>query len=370
MAEEHKGSKMIYRHLGNTGLKVSLLSFGTMLAKYTEEDQENWLKCAKAAYDAGVNYFDSAEMYGGGKGDSLLGRAIKEFEWDRDRIVVSVKIMFGGTGPNDGFMSRKHIIEGTKDSLKRMGLDYCDLVFSHRPDYETPLEETCRAFSWLIDKGYAKYWCTSTWPADYIERAIGVCKEFDLHLPIADQCEYSMLERNIVEKDYVRLFKEYGYGTTIWSPLCKGLLTGKYKKDVIPEGTRFARNPVFKMGGLDMKIAGKEDQVFGALDELQKIAEEQKCEMAELALAWTLVNRDVSTCIFGASKLSQIESNLKALEIAANWTSELEEQINKALGNQPQPEMILVKLTPEAPRRSVSMTYDLKLGGIDKQVKI
>eukprot|EP00344_Euplotes_crassus_P004296 CAMPEP_0196998346 /NCGR_PEP_ID=MMETSP1380-20130617/3762_1 /TAXON_ID=5936 /ORGANISM="Euplotes crassus, Strain CT5" /LENGTH=341 /DNA_ID=CAMNT_0042414893 /DNA_START=80 /DNA_END=1105 /DNA_ORIENTATION=+ len=341
-----------------------------MLAKYTEEDQENWLKCAKAAYDAGVNYFDSAEMYGGGKGDSLLGRAIKEFEWDRDRIVVSVKIMLGGTGPNDGFMSRKHIIEGTKDSLKRMGLDYCDLVFSHRPDYETPLEETAEPSPGLSTKDMPNIGVPQLGQLIILKEQLVSVRSLTFTCLLRINESIACLREILLKKIMLDSLKNMDTVQPSGLHSARALLTGKYKKDVIPEGTRFARNPVFKMGGLDMKIAGKEDQVFGALDELQKIAEEQKCEMAELALAWTLVNRDVSTCIFGASKLSQIQSNLKALEIAANWTPELEEQINKALGNQPQPEMILVKLTPEAPRRSVSMTYDLKLGGIDKQVKI
>ena len=165
---------MIYRYLGNTGLKVSILSFGTMLAKHTEKDESQWLECAKAAYDAGVNYFDSAEIYGRGQGDELLGKAIKDFGWNRDSLVISVKISNFGKGPNDHFMSRKHIIEGTKASLKRMELDYCDLVFSHRPDFEAPLEETCRAFDWLIRKGYARYWATSAWPTEMIHEAIGI----------------------------------------------------------------------------------------------------------------------------------------------------------------------------------------------------
>lgn len=245
MAEEAK-STMTYRYLGNSGLKVSVLSFGTMLTNYFEEDNENWLECAKAAYNAGVNLFDTAEIYGMGDGDRLLGRAIKENGWKRDSLVISIKIMYGGSGPNDSFMSRKHIIEGCKASLKRIGIEYADLIFSHRPDFETPLEETCRAFSWLIEKGYAKYWCTSTWPPTMITEAIELCDELGLHKPIADQCQYNMMHRHEVEAVYRRTFERYGYGTTVWSPLAMGFLTGKYNDGTIPADSRFGKSDAFK----------------------------------------------------------------------------------------------------------------------------
>ena len=300
---------MTYRYLGNTGLRVSVLSFGTMLTNYYDEDNEKWLACAKAAYDLGVNYFDSAEIYGMGDGDRLLGRAIKEFGWERKSLVISVKILTAGGGTNDNCMSRKHIIEGTKASLERMGIDYCDLVFSHRPDYETPLEETCRAFSWLIDHGYAKYWCTSTWPAQLVTEAIGICEELNLHKPAADQCQYNCLHRVEVEHDYARVFDRFGYGSTVWSPLAMGLLSGKYNDGVIPEDSRFGRSEAFKglAWGSQMgdHIIEERKRMFS---ELKEAADELGATQAELALAWVLVNKDVSTCIFGATKVSQVES--------------------------------------------------------------
>ena len=182
--------KMVYRYLGNSGLKVSLFSFGTMLKEYNTETEATWLECAKYAHDHGINYFDSAEMYGAGKGDKLLGRAIKEHGWRREDLVISVK-MFGGSTPNTNGLSRKKIIESTMKSLKNMDLEYCDLVFAHRWETETPLEETCRAFNWLIKKGYALYWATSAWPEDMIVEAIKICDKNRWHRPIADQCEYN-----------------------------------------------------------------------------------------------------------------------------------------------------------------------------------
>lgn len=292
---EAKKPTMTYRYLGNTGLKVSVLSLGTMNTNYYEEDNKKWLAVAKAAYDLGVNYFDSAEIYGMGDGDRLLGRAIKEFEWNRKDLVIAVKILTSGGGPNDSFMSRKHIIEGTKASLERMGIDYCDLVFSHRPDFVTPLEETCRAFSWLIEKGYAKYWCTSCWPQELIVEAIGICEELGLHSPIADQCQYNMLHRVDVEHEYTRIFKKYNYGTTVWSPLAMGLLSGKYNDGVIPEGSRLSHGGIWAMTwGMHMGegVIEARKKMFS---EIQAIATELGCTQATLALAWVIVNRDVST---------------------------------------------------------------------------
>lgn len=370
MAEEKKVS-MTYRYLGNSGLKVSVLSLGTMLTNYYEEDNEGWLKSAKAAYEAGVNYFDSAEIYGMGDGDRLLGRAIKEFGWERKSLVIAVKLLYSGPGPNDSFMSRKHIIEGCKASLERIGIEYCDLVFSHRPDYVTPLEETCRAFSWLIDKGYANYWCTSTWPNTMITEAIGICEELGLHKPIADQCQYNMLAREECENQFTRLFDHFGYGTTVWSPLAGGLLSGKYNDGEIPEDSRFGRSEAFKgLAWGTFMAADKIEERKRVFAELASVAEELGCTQAELALAWVLVNRDVSTCIFGATKVSQVESNIKALEVASRWTPEIEERINKALGNEPARGISWITRKPLPGRRTEKVTYEFKVGGVDKADKI
>ena len=366
MAEESK-SKMTYRYLGNSGLKVSVLAIGTMLTNYYKKDVEAWMECANAAYEAGVNYFDTAEIYGMGDGDKMLGESIKKYGWKRDNLVISVKIFSSSPAPTHNFMSRKHIIEGTKESLKNLGLDYCDLVFSHRPDYQTPLEETVRAFSWLIDHGYAKYWCTSTWPPALISDAIGICEELGLHKPIADQCQYNMLSRDDVERDLMNTFESHKYGTTVWSPLAGGLMSGKYNDGNIPEDSRYGKSEFFKgvfwgsMMGDD--IIEQRKKMFSGLLE---IAGELSCTQAELALAWVIVNKDVSTCIFGASKISQVDSNVKALEVAEKWTPEIEERINNLLKNEPEMPVHYRTFAPWPARRPTRVNYDFKAGVLEQ----
>jgi aryl-alcohol dehydrogenase-like predicted oxidoreductase len=231
---------MEYRYLGNSGLKVSVLSFGNWLNSDKPEDYEITRDAMKVSFDAGVNFFDTAEIYGFGQAETIMGRAFKELGFKREEIVVSTKLIRSGTGVNDTFLSRKHIIEGITNSLKRLQLDYVDVLFCHRPDYDTPLEETCRAMSWVIDNNKAFYWGTSEWPADRITKAIEICERYNLHKPIVEQPQYSMLVRDAFEKDYRRLFSEYKYGTTIWSPLAGGILAGKYNDGVAPEGSRYS----------------------------------------------------------------------------------------------------------------------------------
>jgi aryl-alcohol dehydrogenase-like predicted oxidoreductase len=287
--------KMPYRHLGNSGLKVSILSFGTMLMDYDEEKNTEWVEIAKAAFKAGINYFDSAEFYGLGQGDRNLGRAIKEFECDRKNVVVAVKIYKSGFKPTEGGMSRKHIIEGCLRSLKNMDLEYCDLVFSHRQSFEIDLEETCRAFNWLIKKGYAKYWCTSMWSSEAIVEAIKICEDLGLAPPIADQCEYNCLTRDHVEKDYRRIFERFGYGTTTWSPLCGGILTGKYNDGTIEEGNRY-ESEFMKAFSWDRYMGDNvKGKTLEILKGLKEYSEELGVTQAQLALAWVIVNKDVST---------------------------------------------------------------------------
>lgn len=365
MEESKVNPRMIYRYLGNTGLKVSLLSFGTMLTEYTEESEASWIECAQAAVDAGVNYIDSAEMYGNGKGDELLGKAIKQQGWKREELVVAVKLFFGYT-PNTVGLSRKKIIEGCKLSLKRMGLCYTDLIFAHRWELGTPLEETCKAFNWLINKGYALYWGTSAWPADMIVDAIKICDKKGWHRPVADQCEYNCLIREDVEKSYRRLFENYGYGTTIWSPLGGGFLTGKYNDGSIPEGSRFDKNEMFKNFSWNKYIGGeKRDKVIALLKGLKDTADELGVTQAELVLAWTLVNKDVHTCIIGASKISQIESNLKSVELATKWTQELEDKVSAILANEPESRSNWLTWKPIDARRKVQLKLDMALGTVE-----
>lgn len=370
MESSDKDIKMSYRYLGNTGLKVSVLAFGTMLMEFTEENNQKWIECAKAAYKAGINYFDSAEIYGFGQGDKNLGKAIKEFGCDRKDLVISVKIFHGGIGPNHFGMSRKHIIEGTLKSLKNMGLEYCDLVFSHRPSFKINLEETCRAFNWLIKKGYAKYWCTSTWPSEMVAEAIKICEDLGLSPPIAEQCEYSALQRSPVEVEYRRLFERFGYGTTVWSPLCGGLLTGKYNDGNIESGSRFEN--WFAKDLLWEKFMGDhiKDKTLKSLKGMKEFAEELGCTQAQLALAWVLVSKDVSTCITGASRPEQIESNVKALKVAAEWNEEKEKKMQEILDNEPTPRLDWEKFQPDQPRRGTVVSYDFKLGEVQKKTRV
>lgn len=232
--------KMIYRYLGNSGLKVSVIGYGNWVNSNEGSAAKFTTECIKACYDAGVNFFDTAEIYGNGEAERQMGAAFKELGLRREDLVVSTKIFSCGSGVNDKFGSRKHIIEGLDNSLKRLQLEYVDVVFSHRPDYETTLEETCAAFHHVIEQGKAFYWGTSEWPAQRIVAAIGICEKNGWHKPIVEQPQYNMVWRQRFEGEYAHLFATTGYGTTIWSPLCSGLLSGKYNDGEVPEGSRFS----------------------------------------------------------------------------------------------------------------------------------
>jgi len=243
MVEKKADFDMEYRYFGNTGLRVSTLSYGNWVNSNKVEDVEFTKTAIKVCLEYGVNFFDTAEIYGAGNAELAMGKAFKELGVRREDIVVSTKIFKCGNGINDTFLSRKHIIEATNNSLKRLQLDYVDVIFCHRPDNETPLEETVRAMSWLVDQGKTFYWGTSEWTADKICRAIEMCERLNLHKPVVEQPQYNALVRDNFEKTLRRVFSEYKYGTTIWSPLCSGILAGKYNKGDIPEGSRFADNP-------------------------------------------------------------------------------------------------------------------------------
>eukprot|EP00352_Strombidinopsis_acuminata_P006526 CAMPEP_0176378680 /NCGR_PEP_ID=MMETSP0126-20121128/29803_1 /TAXON_ID=141414 ORGANISM="Strombidinopsis acuminatum, Strain SPMC142" /NCGR_SAMPLE_ID=MMETSP0126 /ASSEMBLY_ACC=CAM_ASM_000229 /LENGTH=263 /DNA_ID=CAMNT_0017741105 /DNA_START=39 /DNA_END=830 /DNA_ORIENTATION=+ len=256
--------KMTYRYLGNTGLKVSVLGYGNWINSDNEKAYELTRDSIKKCFEAGINYYDTAEAYGMGSAETLMGRAFTELGYNRKDFVVSTKIFTVGKGPNDRFLSRKHIIEGTRNSLKRLQMDYVDIVFCHRPDYETPLEETCRAMSWLIDQNMCFYWGTSEWSAARIQQAIGICDKLNLHPPVVEQPQYNMLCRENFESTLADSFSQHGYGTTIWSPLCSGLLTGKYNDGTIPEGSRFAETPYMMF---------KYNEYFGNEDKKKKTME-------------------------------------------------------------------------------------------------
>ena len=325
---------MEYRHLGSSGLQVSALSFGSWVTFGIQLDEDLAHECMQAAYDAGVNFFDNAEVYADGESERIMGKVIRRAGWKRSDLVISTKVFWGGRGPNDRGLSRKHVIEGTEAALARLQLDYVDLLFCHRPDPATPIEETVRAMSYLIDQGKAFYWGTSEWSADQILEAWGVARREHLIPPTMEQPQYNMFHRQRVEVEYARLYREIGLGTTIWSPLASGILTGKYE-DGIPEGTRFGvpqyewlrDNVESEQGKLNIDKARR----------LRPIADELGCSLAQLALAWCLTNDQVSTVITGASKPQQVVENMRALDFADRLSPEILQRIETVLANRPVP---------------------------------
>jgi voltage-dependent potassium channel beta subunit len=324
---------MKHRYLGNSGLKVSELSFGSWVTFGSQVDVDKAVSLMKIAFEAGVNFFDNAEVYSGGQSEEIMGKAIKKIGWKQQDLVLSTKIFWGGDGPNDKGLSRKHIIEGMDGSLKRMDLEYVDLVFAHRPDIHTPIEETVRAFNHLINQGKAFYWGTSEWSAQQIMEAYSVARREHLIPPLMEQPQYNMFHRERVEVEYQRLYTEIGLGTTIFSPLASGLLTGKYN-DGIPEDSRANLEGYewLRSRFTDENAKGQIQKVV----KLSKLAHDLGCTTAQLALAWCLLNPNVSTVITGASKASQVEENMKALDIVDQLTPDLVDTIEGILDNKPE----------------------------------
>ncbi|HEU4743988.1 MAG TPA: aldo/keto reductase [Anaerolineales bacterium] len=326
---------MEYRYLGSSGLQVSALSLGSWVTFGEQIDTDVAYDCMTAAYEAGVNFFDNAEGYAGGKSESMMGEVIKKAGWKRSDLVISTKIFWGGDGPNDRGLSRKHILEGIDASLTRLQLTYVDLIFCHRPDIHTPVEETVRAMTQVIGHGKAFYWGTSEWSAEQIKDAVCVARREHLIPPQMEQPEYNMFNRERVEKEYARLYRDFGLGTTIYSSLASGLLTGKYNEG-IPQGTR-ATLPDYQWLREDFERK-EAKQNIEKVKRIQPIAEELGCTMAQLALAWCLKNPSVSTVITGASRPEQVQENMKALEIVARLTDPVLERIESILENKPHPE--------------------------------
>ncbi len=325
---------MEYRYLGKSGLQVSALSLGAWVTMGGQIGEDTSHDCMRAAYDAGVNYFDNAESYAHGNAEIVMGNVIKKSGWKRSDLVISTKLFWGGRKPNQTGLSRKHIIEGATASLARLQMDYVDLIFCHRPDIYTPIEETVRAMNFLIDQGLAFYWGTSEWTADQIMEAYSCARQYDLVPPIAEQPEYNMLRRNKVEREFVRLYKEIGMGTTIWSPLASGMLTGKYNRG-IPSDTRIT------LQGYEWLREGFEDEnakiSVRKVEQLIPIAGSLGLTMAQLAITWCLKNPNVSTVITGASKPQQVIENMKALEFVEKLTPSVMDQIERILDNKPEP---------------------------------
>jgi voltage-dependent potassium channel beta subunit len=321
---------MNYRRLGKAGIKISELSLGAWVTYGGQVGEDIALKCMSAAYDAGVNFYDNAEAYARGNAEIVMGNVIKKLGWRRDGIVVSSKVFWGGDGPNDQGLSHKHIYEACRNSMKRLQLDYLDLFYCHRPDPNTPIEETVRAMDDLIHQGKILYWGTSEWSAADIMHAYSVAREYDLTPPTMEQPQYNMLHRDRVEKEYLPLYREIGLGTTIWSPLASGLLSGKYN-DGIPPGSRAT------LKGYEwLREYIITPQNLEKVKKLQPIAAQLNCTLAQLALAWCLKSPYVSTVITGASQPEQVVENMKALEVAPKVTSEVMEKIEAVLGNKPQ----------------------------------
>ena len=324
---------MEYRYLGKSGLKVSTLSFGTWVTFGSQVDIDKAVDLMTKAYDAGVNFFDNAEVYSAGAAETIMGEAIKKTGWKQKDLVLSTKIFWGGDGPNERGLSRKHIIEGLDASLLRMDLEYVDLVFAHRPDIHTPIEETVRAFNHVINQGKAFYWGTSEWSAQQIMEAYSIARQEHLIPPLMEQPQYNMFHRERVEVEYQRLYSEIGLGTTIWSPLASGLLTGKYNQG-IPADSRanLAGYEWLKNRFTDQKTQEQIQKVI----QLAELAGELGCTTAQLALAWCAQNPNVSTVITGASRASQVEENLESLKVLEQLTPDVLEQIETILDNKPE----------------------------------
>jgi voltage-dependent potassium channel beta subunit len=326
---------MEYRFLGSSGLKISALSFGAWVTFGDQVDEDTAAACMQAAYEAGVNFFDNAEAYAGGRAEIMMGNILKKMGWPRSGLVISTKIYWGGSGPNDRGLSRKHIIEGTDAALSRLQMDYVDLIFCHRPDLDTPIEETVRAMSHLVDQGKAFYWGTSEWSRDQIRAAYDIARREHLVPPTMEQPQYNMFHRDRVEKEYLPLYAELGLGTTVWSPLASGLLTGKYNRG-IPQDSRAALSGYQWIRQRFESPEGR-DQTE-KVRQLMDVADKLGVSVAQLAIAWCLKNPHVSSVITGASRPEQVKENMQALEAVPMLGPQILPAIEEILDNTPEPE--------------------------------
>lgn len=316
---------MEYRRLGRSGLKVSALSLGSWVTFGNQIANDVAFECMSAAIEHGVNFFDNAEGYAGGQAEVVMGNAIKRAGWRREDLVISTKIFWGGKGPNDTGLSHKHVIEGVNNALKRFQMDYVDLVFCHRPDPNTPIEETVRAMDIVIKQGKAFYWGTSEWSADEIRAAYGIAREFGLTPPLMEQPQYNLLHRERFEKEYALLYRDIGLGTTIFSPLASGLLTGKYQQGIPDESRASVKGYEW------LKDSVTNTERLAKVARLQEVANQLGVSLAQMSLAWCLKNPNVSTVITGASRANQVHENMKALDVVPLLSSEVMAAIEKAL---------------------------------------
>ncbi len=320
---------MQYRRLGHSGLRVSTLSLGSWVTYHNQVDTGSAVEMLAAAFDAGVNFFDNAEVYASGRSEEIMGKAFKQLAWPRLNYVVSTKFFWGLDRNGDAVnrkdtLNRKYLMQAIDGSLQRLGLDFVDLVYCHRPDPYTPIEETARAMSDIITQGKALYWGTSEWAAADIRAAWAICDRHGWHKPVVEQPQYNLFARKRVEQEYARLYDDIGLGLTTWSPLASGLLTGKYRNGV-PDGSR---------GALENTAWMRESLIDpaknAAVAQLEPVAAELGCTLAQLAIAWAAKNPRVSTVITGASRVDQLHANLGALAVMEKLTPEVMQRIEAA----------------------------------------
>ena len=321
---------MDYRRLGHSGLQVSKLSLGSWVTYANQVNVKDAKEMLALAMDKGVNFFDNAEVYASGQSEEVMGTALKALKWPRLNYIVSTKFYWGLAEPDEkavtinrrNTLNRKYLMQAIDGSLKRMGLDFIDLVYCHRPDPQTPIEETVHAMSDMITQGKALYWGTSEWSADEIRAAWCIADKHHLHKPVMEQPQYNMFHRQRVEVEYARLYKDIGLGLTTWSPLASGLLTGKYRNGV-PKGSRGARKD------MEFLLKGLTDEAKNAaVTQLEVIAKELDCSLGQLAIAWTAHNPHVSTVIMGASKIEQLQDNLGAIDVGSKLTPDVMAKID------------------------------------------
>jgi voltage-dependent potassium channel beta subunit len=324
---------MEYRCLGKSGLQLSIVSFGSWVSFKNQIDDKIADNLMGIAYDNGINFFDNAEAYANGESEKMMGRVLKMKNWERSSFTVSSKVFFGIHGkdnkPNQKGLSRKHVIEACHEALQRLQVEYLDLYFCHRPDKNTPIEETVWAMNTLIQQGKILYWGTSEWSGVEIMEAHRVARQFNLIGPTMEQPQYNLFEREKVEKEYLGIYETVGLGTTIWSPLASGLLTGKYNKG-IPEGSRLALE---EMSWLKDKMLA--DDKINKINQLSELAKELGVSTASLSIAWCIKNPHVTTAILGATKKEQLHDNLKAVEVMEKITPEIMEKIELFMQNKP-----------------------------------